>query len=88
MISFGMMILNGSGISGKLLGYFISKYLVGVTNENVAQKYHILQYIVIASHCCEYLIVPLIPIKSEIEEIIVKSKSKVMEEKTSENNQI
>ena len=35
MMSFGMMIFNGSGVLGKLTGIFISKNLVGVTNENV-----------------------------------------------------
>jgi hypothetical protein len=88
MMSFSMTVINSSGLLGTLSGYLLNKYVLGVTRENI-ETYYKIQYISILCALSELLYIKLIPIRSDIEGIIVKNKfSKVEEEEVIEKEAI
>lgn len=88
MMSFSMTVINSSGLLGTLSGYLLNKYVLGVTRENI-ETYYKIQYISILCALSELLYIKLIPIRSDIEGIIVKNKySKTEEEERIEKEAI
>ena len=86
MFAFAMSVVNSQGLLSSGTGYLVNEYLVGVSKTDLSQFYK-LQYIQIASALFELIYIRLIPIKSDIKDLIEKINKGEVEE-SEENDKV